>query len=84
MKRKTSVSLSEDVLAQVDRYAGSSGSRSAYIERVLRWHLRRRARAELDARDRELLDASADRLTAEAEEVLADQASWIPDDAGPE
>jgi metal-responsive CopG/Arc/MetJ family transcriptional regulator len=78
MKRKTSVSLSEDVLEKVDRYAGS-GARSAYIERVLRSHFRRRARAEINDRDRKILDVAADRLNAEAAEVLEDQAYWLQD-----
>lgn len=78
MKQKTSVSLSEEVLRDLERYAGSGESRSAYIERVLRRHFRRRARAEVNARDRRRMDAAADRLNAEAAEVLEDQASWLP------
>lgn len=77
MKQKTSVSLSEDVLRKLDKYAGSGESRSAYIERVLRRHFRRRSRAEVDAVDRERIDAAADRLNAEAREVLEDQAGWL-------
>jgi metal-responsive CopG/Arc/MetJ family transcriptional regulator len=76
MKQKTSVSLSSEVLRDLERYAGTGESRSAYIERVLRRHFRRRARARVNARDRERIDAAADRLNAEAAEVLEDQASW--------
>jgi metal-responsive CopG/Arc/MetJ family transcriptional regulator len=82
MKQKTSVSLSEDVLRQLQRYAGSAASRSAYIERVLRRHFRRRARAEINARDRQRIDAAADRLNQEAAEVLEDQAGWLSDNDG--
>jgi metal-responsive CopG/Arc/MetJ family transcriptional regulator len=42
MKQKTSITLSEDVLRELDRWTGSGESRSAYIERVLRRHFRRR------------------------------------------
>jgi metal-responsive CopG/Arc/MetJ family transcriptional regulator len=77
MKYKTSVSLSEDVLRDLEKYAGTGESRSAYIERVLRRHFRRRARSEMNARDRERIDAAADRLNEEAAEVLEDQASWL-------
>ena len=77
MKRKTSISLSEDVLRQLERYAGSSASRSAYIERVLRQHFRVRARAKLNKRDQRRIDAAADRLNREGAEVLEDQATWL-------
>jgi metal-responsive CopG/Arc/MetJ family transcriptional regulator len=79
MKQKTSVSLSKDILEKLDRYAGSDASRSAYIERVLRNHFRRRARARINARDRRRIDAAADRLNQEAAEVLEDQGAWLAD-----
>ena len=79
MKQKTSVTLSEDVLRQLAKHAGSGESRSAYIERVLRRHFRRRARAESQARDLERINAAAKRLNAEAEDVLEYQAPW-PDE----
>jgi metal-responsive CopG/Arc/MetJ family transcriptional regulator len=74
MKEKTSITLSSDILAKVDRLAGSKLSRSAFIERVLRIYLRDRARRKMHARDLERINANADRLNAEAEEVLAYQA----------
>ncbi len=74
MKEKTSITLSSDVLAKVDQLAGSKLSRSAFIERVLRIYLQDRARQKMHARDLERINASADRLNAEAEEVLAYQA----------
>ena len=70
IKEKTSVSLSRDVLADVDRLAGSAKSRSAFIENVLRQFLRARERAEVQARDLRLLNAAAERLNAEMEDVL--------------
>lgn len=74
MKEKTSITLSKDVLAKVDRLAGSKQSRSAFIERVLRRYLRERAKATLHARDLELINRAADRLNQEAAEVLEYQA----------
>jgi metal-responsive CopG/Arc/MetJ family transcriptional regulator len=75
MKEKTSVTLSKDVLKDVDRLAGSKYSRSAFIERVLRRYLRDRAKAALEARDLERLNSAADRLNREAAEVLEFQAA---------
>ena len=76
MKEKTSVTLSADVLAGIDRLSGSKHSRSAVIDRVLRQYLAARARAKADARDLEILNRAADELNAEAEDVLDYQAPW--------
>ncbi len=70
MKEKTSITLSTDVLAGIDRLAGSKLSRSALIERVLRRYLRDRARAAIDARDLVRINAAAERLNAETADVL--------------
>ncbi len=74
MKEKTSITLSKDLLAKVDRVAGSRQSRSAFIESVLRKYLQGRQLAKIHARDLDLLNQAADRLNKEAEEVLEYQA----------
>lgn len=74
MKEKTSITLSRDVLTKIDRLAGSKYSRSELIERVLRRYLREKTRNELHFRDLGLINAAADRLNAEAAEVLDYQA----------
>jgi metal-responsive CopG/Arc/MetJ family transcriptional regulator len=74
MKEKTSISLSSDVLAQVDRNAGSKASRSAFIESVLREYFKAKVRAAINARDLELINANADYLNREMEDVLQYQA----------
>ena len=79
MKVKTSITLSEDVLEQLDGLAGSE-SRSALIERILRAFLRRRALDDVQARDRALLDRDADVFNAEALDVLEYQAAWLDAD----
>ena len=76
MKQKTSITLSDDILRELARHSGSGQSRSAYIERVLRRHFRRRRRAAEQARDIERIDAAAATLNAEAEDVLEYQAAW--------
>ena len=70
MKEKTSITLSSDVLAQVDRNAGSKASRSAFIESVLREYFKAKVRAAINARDLELINANADYLNREMEDVL--------------
>jgi predicted transcriptional regulator len=75
MKQKTSITLTSDILARVDHLAGSQLSRFALIERVLRNYFRERTRRKTQARDLERINAAADRLNREAEEVLEYQSS---------
>jgi len=74
MKQKASITLSSDLLVQLDRAAAGKYSRSAFIERVLRQYLRERARAAIDARDLSLINKAAARLNEEALDVLEYQA----------
>jgi len=75
MKEKTSITLSSEVLAAIDRIAGSKQSRSAFIEQVLRDFLRQRARAAVQARDLERINAAAQRLNTEASDVMKYQST---------
>jgi metal-responsive CopG/Arc/MetJ family transcriptional regulator len=70
MKEKTSVTLSPEVLAGIDRLGGTKHSRSAVIERILRRYLRERARNAAQARDLQILNDAADSLNLEAADVL--------------
>ena len=74
MKEKTSVTLSPEVLREIDRLAESKGSRSAAIEDVFRQRLRERARAERNARDLAILNKFARELNVDALDGLEDQA----------
>ena len=75
MKEKTSITLSSEVLARIDRLAGSRQSRSAFIESVLRRYLLERERAAVQARDLERINHAADQLNTEAADVMEYQAS---------
>ncbi len=77
MKTKTSITLSTPLLVKIDKRIGKRGSRSAYIEMVLREHFRDSSRRAMQMRDRELIDAAADRLNEEAEDVLRYQAPYL-------
>ena len=77
MKEKTSITLSKEVLTQVDRLAGSKNSRSAFIERVLRRYIRDRRRASLHASDLARINRAAERLNQEAADVLEYQAGEL-------
>jgi metal-responsive CopG/Arc/MetJ family transcriptional regulator len=67
VKVKTSVTLPDDLLAQIDR---ADDNRSSFIERASRHYLAEMARARREARDAAILDAQAERLNREAADVL--------------
>ncbi len=70
MKRKTSVTLSDDVLRLLAKAAGKGESRSQTIERLVREGLLGRARRLADERDLAILNRHADALNREAADVL--------------
>jgi metal-responsive CopG/Arc/MetJ family transcriptional regulator len=74
MRRKTSVTLSEEIVRQLDRASRKGESRSATIERMLRNALVGEARRAANARDLALINDNADALNSEAEDVLGYQA----------
>lgn len=76
MKQKTSVTLSPETLHAVDALAGAESNRSRIIEQAVVEFLERRRRAERERRDLEILNASADELNLEVEDVLAYQGEW--------
>jgi metal-responsive CopG/Arc/MetJ family transcriptional regulator len=74
MKVKTSITLSSEILRLIDRRQAEFKSRSEFLERAAREMLAQLARTEADRRDLELINRHADKLNAEAEDVLAYQA----------
>jgi Arc/MetJ family transcription regulator len=70
MKLKTSITLSSDLLKEIDRNAGSKTSRSAYIEAVMREYLKEKVRRAINERDLQILNANADYFNREMEDVL--------------
>jgi metal-responsive CopG/Arc/MetJ family transcriptional regulator len=76
MKTKTSITLSTDLLEAIDKLAGPGVSRSAFIERILRGFLSNQRRNARDARDLRVINRHAERLNAEAADVLGYQAPW--------
>ncbi len=70
MKLKTSITLSEDVVAAVDRRTPAGGSRSETIERLLRKSFAAEARGDRDRKDLDAINANAKDLNEEAEDVL--------------
>jgi metal-responsive CopG/Arc/MetJ family transcriptional regulator len=67
MRVKISVTLPKELLARIDHMAGN---RSAFLEKASRVYLSRLERARRDAHDLAIINANADRLNAEAADVL--------------
>ena len=74
MKQKISITLSPETIRAIDKVAGKSSNRSRVIEQAVVEFLERRKRAVREARDLEILDAVADDLNREVEDVLEFQA----------
>jgi len=73
MKIKTSITLSEEVLLEIDKISGETRNRSAFIEIAIRDFLKKRAKKIRDDRDLEILNRNSKRLNREAEDVLSYQ-----------
>ena len=73
MKVKTSVTLSEDVLKEVDSNTKGAASRSSFIEEAVRSYLLQKRRERRDRSDSAILDEHAERLNEEAADVLGYQ-----------
>lgn len=69
MKVKTSVTLSRELLLQIDQLP-EPGNRSAFLETAGWAYLELLRRVESDRRDLEILNARADYLNAEAADAL--------------
>ena len=70
-RRRTTITLSEDLLEDVTEMSKEYQSRSHFIETVLQTYVAQRKREERDARDLAIINENADYLNAEALDVLA-------------
>lgn len=73
MKIKTSVTLSDTLLAAIDRHAGKDANRSEFIENALRSYILALVRKQENLRDLRIINRRAARLNREAEDVLGYQ-----------
>jgi len=73
MKIKTSITLSGDLLDEIDRRSPEFRSRSEFLEVAARHFLKELTRREREARDMAIINGRADALNAEVEDVLGYQ-----------
>ena len=67
MRVKTSVTLPEELLGEIDRL---DSNRSAFLERAARQYLTQAAKTTRDARDAAIIERHSKRLNEEAMDVL--------------
>ncbi len=75
MKIKTSITLSDELIKDIDKIFGMTQNRSKFIEDVLRDFIRKQAQKKRDLKDLDILNNKADALNKEAEDVLSYQVS---------
>jgi metal-responsive CopG/Arc/MetJ family transcriptional regulator len=66
VKIKTSVTLSEELIQQIDALSNQYGTRSALIEQAVRAFLAAQAQRTHDAQDLKILNRRAETLNTEA------------------
>ncbi len=74
MKVKTSVTLSDTLLAAIDRHAGKNANRSEFIETAVRAYIAALVRKHQNLRDLAIINRRAAQLNREANDVLDYQA----------
>ena len=73
MKIKTSITISEEILYEIDKLVSQYGNRSILIEKAIRDFLAAEAKRTRDLQDAEILKLRADALNKEAADVLSYQ-----------
>ena len=73
MKIKTSVTLSENLVNEIDGYTDQFKNRSAFLETAAWAYIAKLHRAQRDAADIEIIDRWADDLNDEAMDALTYQ-----------
>ena len=76
MREKTSVSLTKDLLDEIERVAGPKVNRSEFLEAAAWDRLALLKRRRRDARDLAKLNRHSKALNAEAGDVLEYQGNW--------
>jgi hypothetical protein len=73
MHKRITIRIPWDILTKVNQVVGSKLARSAVIEQILRVYFEKKSVRKAYARDLERINVAADRLNAEAGDVLTYQ-----------
>ena len=73
MKVKTSITVSKNLLKEIDSIISKSGNRSLFIEEAIRNYLIQIKRNLRNKNDLDIINRSADELNKEADDILSYQ-----------
>jgi metal-responsive CopG/Arc/MetJ family transcriptional regulator len=73
MKGKTSITLADSILEEIDNIISLKGNRSLFIEKAIIYYLEKRKKDERNKKDLEIINKTAAKLNKEAEDVLSYQ-----------
>ena len=73
MKVKTSITLSKNLLKEIDLIISKPGNRSLFIEEAIKNYLMQKKRNLRNKNDLDIINRSADELNKEAEDILSYQ-----------
>ncbi|HLA96092.1 MAG TPA: hypothetical protein VK612_10245 [Pyrinomonadaceae bacterium] len=76
MRVRTSVTLPEELLVEVDALAGKKNGRSAIVESALVAYVAKERPKKLNRRDIRIINENADLINRQVEETLEFQAEW--------
>lgn len=76
MKVKTSITISEYILREMDNLLNQSGSRSSFIEQALLEYIQHHKKLMRDHKDLELINAHAEEMNEEADDILSFQVEF--------
>ncbi len=74
MKVKTSITLSEELLQEIDRIIKGYTNRSTFIEQAIRSYLKQKEQQKRNQADLDILNQHSVRLNREAKDVISYQA----------
>jgi metal-responsive CopG/Arc/MetJ family transcriptional regulator len=73
MKIKTSITLSKNLLKEIDSIISKSGNRSVFIEEAVKSYLNQKKRAARNRKDVKMIGLAAGKLNSEADDILSYQ-----------
>lgn len=76
MKIKTSITLSEELLNEIDSIISPKGNRSIFIEEAIKKYLELKKKHLRDQRDLEIINKASDNLNKEAKDILSYQVKF--------
>jgi metal-responsive CopG/Arc/MetJ family transcriptional regulator len=76
MKIKTSVTLSDELLLEIDRLGKDYKNRSDFVEKALRDYVKKIQSEQQNRCDIEIINIHSERLNSETDDSLSYQETW--------